>query len=332
MYIVESYTLAVVLTFVTMLCWGSWANTQKLAEKSWRFELFYWDYVIGIVLMSLLFAFTLGSFGDQGRSFLVDLKQADPANLQKAILGGIIFNAANILVAAAITIAGMSVAFPVGIGIALVLGVIINYIATPQGNAVWLFAGVGLVTLAIVIDALAYRRKASQAMKVPTKGILLSLVGGVMMALFYRFVASSMATDFIHPEAGFLTPYTATVFFSLGILLSNLIFNTILMKKPFEGTPVNYSLYFKGGLRAHLTGILGGMIWCIGMSLSIIAAGKAGFPISYGLGQGATLVAALWGVFIWKEFKGSKGTSGMLTAMFLLFVIGIGLIIYAGSH
>jgi glucose uptake protein len=332
MYIVESYSLAVILTIVTMLCWGSWANTQKLAEKSWRFELFYWDYVIGIVLMSLLFALTLGSIGAQGRGFLADLQQANPANLGKAFLGGIIFNAANILVAAAIAIAGMSVAFPVGIGIALVFGVVINYMATPQGSAVWLFSGVGLVTAAIVLDALAYRKKASQSKKVPTKGIVLSLVGGTMMALFYRFVASSMAEDFIHPQSGFLTPYTATFFFSIGILLSNLVFNTILMKKPFEGLPVSYSQYFKGGLKEHLTGILGGMIWCIGMSLSIIAAGKAGFPISYGLGQGATLVAALWGVFIWKEFKGSRGTAGLLTAMFLLFFVGIGLIIYAGSH
>jgi glucose uptake protein len=332
MYIVESYSLAVIMTIVTMLCWGSWANTQKLAEKSWRFELFYWDYVLGIVLMSLLFAFTMGSFGELGRSFLTDLKQADAANIQKALMGGVIFNAANILVAAAIAIAGMSVAFPVGIGIALVLGVIINYVATPQGNAGWLFAGVGLVTVAIVIDAIAYRRKASQSMKVPTKGIVLSVVGGVLMALFYRFVASSMADDFMHPKAGFLTPYTATAFFSLGILVSNLLFNTLLMKKPFEGTPVSYAQYFKGGLKEHLTGILGGMIWCTGMSFSIIAAGKAGFPVSYGLGQGATLVAALWGVFIWKEFKGSKGTAGLLTAMFLLFFAGIGLIIYAGSH
>ncbi len=332
MYIVESYTLAVILTFVTMLCWGSWANTQKLAEKSWRFELFYWDYVIGIVLMSLLFAFTLGSFGEQGRGFLADLKQADPANLSKALLGGIIFNAANILVAAAIAIAGMSVAFPVGIGIALVLGVIINYMATPQGSPVWLFAGVGLVTIAILLDAIAYRKKASQSMKVPTKGIVLSLVGGVLMALFYRFVASSMTDDFLQPKAGFLTPYTATVFFAIGVLVSNLFLNTILMKRPFEGVPVSYAQYFRGGLKEHLTGILGGMIWCVGMSLSIIAAGKAGFPVSYGLGQGATLIAALWGVFIWKEFKGSKGTSGLLAAMFLLFVVGIGLIIYAGSH
>jgi glucose uptake protein len=169
-------------------------------------------------------------------------------------------------------------------------------------------------------------------MKVPTKGILLSVVGGVMMALFYRFVASSMTGDFVNPEAGYLTPYTATFIFALGVLFSNLLFNTILMRKPFEGTPVSYARYFRGGAKEHLTGILGGMIWCIGMSLSIIAAGKAGFPISYGLGQGATLVAALWGVFIWKEFKGSKGTSGLLTAMFLLFVVGIGLIIFAGSN
>ncbi|MBL7969061.1 MAG: multidrug DMT transporter permease [Prolixibacteraceae bacterium] len=330
MYIVNSYFLAVVLCFVTMLCWGSWANTQKLAQKSWRFELFYWDYVIGILLMSLLFSFTLGSSGELGRSFLEDISQADMKNIGNALLGGIIFNAANILVAAAIAIAGMSVAFPVGIGIALVLGVLVNYMAKPQGNAMWLFLGVALVTVAIVFDALAYRKKASQSQKVPTKGIVLSVVGGVMMALFYRFVASSMVTNFEQPEAGLLTPYTAVFIFSVGILISNFIFNTILMKKPFEGAPVSYAQYFSGSMKEHLTGVLGGMIWCVGMTFSIIAAGKAGFAISYGLGQGATLVAASWGVFIWKEFSGSKGTSGLLTTMFLLFLAGLGMIIYSG--
>ena len=330
MYIVNSYFFAVVLCVITMLCWGSWANTQKLAQKSWRFELFYWDYVIGILLMSLIFSFTMGSSGELGRSFLTDIRQAQTSNLWNALLGGIIFNAANILVAAAIAIAGMSVAFPVGIGIALVLGVIVNYLASPQGNSGWLFSGVALITLAIVLDALAYRKKASQSQKVPTKGILLSVVGGVLMALFYRFVASSMAVHFEQPEAGMLTPYTAVFVFSVGILLSNFIFNTILMKKPFEGAPVTYPYYFKGSLKEHFTGILGGMIWCIGMTFSIIAAGKAGFAISYGLGQGATLVAALWGVFIWKEFKGTRGTAGLLVTMFLLFLIGIGMLIYAG--
>lgn len=330
MYIVNSYFFAVVLCFITMLCWGSWANTQKLAQKSWRFELFYWDYVIGILLMSLIFSFSMGSSGELGRSFVQDIKQAEMSNVGNALLGGIIFNAANILVAAAIAIAGMSVAFPVGIGIALVLGVLVNYIAKPQGDAVLLFSGVALITLAIIVDALAYRKKASQSQKVPTKGIVLSVVGGVLMALFYRFVASSMVTNFEQPEAGLLTPYSAVFIFSLGILISNFLFNTILMKKPFEGTPVSYSQYFKGSFKEHFTGILGGAIWCVGMTFSIIASGKAGFAISYGLGQGATLVAALWGVFIWKEFNGVKGTAGMLTAMFALFFVGIGMLIFAG--
>jgi glucose uptake protein len=332
MYIVESYSVAVILTVITMLCWGSWANTQKLAAKTWRFELFYWDYVLGIVLFSLMLGHSFGTTGTQGMGFADSLRQADWSSTSSAIAGGVIFNLANILIVAAIAIAGMSVAFPVGIGIALVLGVIINYIASPQGDALLLFVGVALVGLAIVIDALAYRKKAAQAKKVPAKGIMLSVVGGVLMALFYRFVASSMATNPITPEAGKLTPYAAVFIFALGILISNFLINTVLMKRPVEGEPVTYSQYFKGSLKEHLTGILGGMIWCLGMSLSILAANKAGFAISYGLGQGATLIAALWGVFIWKEFKNSpKGVNTLLTLMFLLFVAGLGLIILAGS-
>tara|TARA_R110002050_G_scaffold169807_1_gene301640 strand:+ start:16718 stop:17662 length:945 start_codon:yes stop_codon:yes gene_type:complete len=313
-----------------MLCWGSWANTQKLAENSWRFELYYWDYVLGIVLMALLFAFTLGSFGNEGRSFIADVKQAEIEMLGNAFLGGVIFNAANILIVAAISIAGMSVAFPIGIGLALVIGVIINYLATPKGDPLWLFSGVALIALAIVLDALAYKKKASQDQKVPAKGILLAVGGGLLMALFYRFVASSMVADFETPEAGLLTPYTAVVVFAFGVLISNFTFNTILMKHPVEGSPVSYRQYLSGNLKEHLTGIAGGIIWCIGMSFSIIASGEAGFAISYGLGQGATLVAALWGVFIWKEFKQTKGTSGLLTKMFILFIGGIAMIIYAG--
>jgi glucose uptake protein len=332
MYIVETYSVAVILTVITMLCWGSWANTQKLAAKNWRFELFYWDYVLGILLFSVILGFTLGSTGEKGMGFVENLRNAEWSSISSALAGGVVFNLANILVAAAIAIAGMSVAFPVGIGIALVLGVIVNYIASPQGNALWLFAGVALITLAIVIDAIAYKKKAAQSKKVPTKGIVLSVVGGVLMALFYRFVASSMVTNFEQPETGLLTPYTAVFIFSIGILISNFLFNTILMKRPFEGVPVTYSQYFNGAFKEHLTGILGGMIWCVGMSLSIIAAGKAGYAISYSLGQGATLIAALWGVFIWKEFKNPpKGVNTLLALMFLLFVAGLGLIIMAGS-
>ena len=332
MFIIQSYATAVLFCVVTMLCWGSWANTQKLASKSWRFELFYWDYVIGILLFSLLSALTLGSVGTEGRSFLTDIRQASGANIGSALLGGIIFNAANILLSAAIAIAGMSVAFPVGIGIALVLGVIVNYSAEQKGSSVLLFAGVALVVVAILLNAAAYRKKESGQGKVSAKGIVLSLVAGVLMSFFYRFIAASMDLDnFVSPAVGKMTPYTAVFVFSVGIFLSNFLFNTILIKKPFVGEPTSYAAYFRGNFRTHLTGMLGGLIWGVGNSFNLIAAGKAGPAISYGLGQGATLIAALWGVFVWREFKNApKGTNGLVAAMFFFFVAGLALLIISG--
>jgi len=316
-----------------MLCWGSWANTQKLASRTWRFELFYWDYVIGILLFSLISAFTLGSIGEQGRSFIADLQQADLDNIVSALLGGIIFNAANILLSAAIAIAGMAVAFPVGIGLALVLGVLINYNAAQKGDPVLLFAGVALIVLAIVFNAIAYAKKSTGEQKVSVKGIGLSIVAGILMSFFYRFIAAGMDLEnFVSPAAGKMTPYTAVFVFSVGIFISNFVFNTILIKKPFDGLPTSYTAYFKGKFSTHLTGILGGLIWGLGNSFNLIAAGKAGPAISYGLGQGATLVAALWGVFVWREFRNSpKGTNTLLAAMFLFFIIGLGLLIASGT-
>ena len=241
-----------------------------------------------------------------------------------------VFNIANLLIVVAINIAGMAVAFPIGIGLALVIGVVVNYIATPLGNPVILFIGVLLVVLAIIIDAIAYRKHSGGKMSATTKGIVISVLGGILMGFFYRFVAASMVTDFAVPEAGKMTPYTAVVIFSLGLLLSNFVWNTFFMYKPISGEKATYSDYFrKGDTKLHLTGILGGMIWSLGMSFSIIASGQAGYAISYGLGQGATLIAALWGVFIWKEFGKAEGLKGLLTAMFLFFLIGLGLIIAA---
>ena len=329
MFIIENYSVAVVFTIITMLCWGSWANTQKLASKDWRFETFYWDYVLGIVVTSLIIAFTFGSMGNGGRSFLEDFKQADSQNIQSALIGGVIFNAANILLVSAITIAGMSVAFPVGIGLALVIGVIVNYLDNPVGDKTLLFAGVVLIALAILLNANAYRKMQSNS-TVSAKGLILSVAAGILMGYFYKYVAASMFSDFNVPEAGKLSPYTAVVIFAVGILMSNFLFNTYLMFRPFQGTPVSYSDYFKGSSKNHLMGILGGMIWCIGMSFNIIASGKAGAAISYGLGQGATIVAAIWGIYIWKEFKDApKGTSMILNMMLLCYVIGLGLIIAA---
>jgi len=319
-----------------MLCWGSWANTQKLASKEWRFQLFYWDYAIGVFLLSLLLAFTLGSTGTGGRSFLADLHQADAKWLGSAFISGVIFNLSNILLVAAIDIAGMAVAFPVGVGLALCLGVITTYLSNKEGNAPMLGAGVVAIMIAILLDAIAYKRLSSGDKKTPVKGIVISIAAGLLMGFFYKYVVAAMGQ--IDPvtkvlEAGKLSPYTAVVLFSTGLLISNFLWNSIMMVKPFTGAPVPFGDYFtKGNARLHLVGILGGMIWNTGMALSIIASTKAGGALSYGLGQGATMIGALWGVFIWKEFKGApKGTNRLLGAMFLFYIIGLAILIASKS-
>jgi glucose uptake protein len=334
MFIVYNYGLAVLLCVITMLCWGSWGNTQKMASKNWRFELFYWDYVIGMVLLSLISALTLGSIGDEGRSFWTDLNQADSKNMFSALVGGVVFNAGNILLSASISIAGISVAFPVGVGIALVLGVIVNYMAVQQGDPLLLGLGVLFVVLAVVINAWAYRSKTDTVVQSGgKKGLFLAIAAGVLMAFFYRFIAASMdLNNLSSPEIGKMTPYTAFFVFSVGVLISNVLFNSLLIYRPFVGKPASYKDYFSGTFSNHITGLLGGMIWGVGNAFNLIAAGKAGAAISYGLGQGATLVAAFWGVFIWKEFKEVQpAVNSKLTLMFVLFVVGIGFIIIAGK-
>jgi glucose uptake protein len=337
MFVLQTYSLAVIFCVITMLCWGSWANTQKLAGKRWRFELFYWDYVLGVLLMALIFAFTLGSFGESGRSFLSDLKQAEASSFGWAFLGGIIFNLANILLVAAIAIAGMSVAFPVGIGLALVVGVLINYLAEPKGNDPFLlFLGVAAIAAAIVLDALAYRKLPGQ-IQGGTKGLVLSVLCGLLMGTFYFSVTRAMSplptssTGQVQLEMGKLSPYTAMVVFSLGMLASNFLFNTAIMVRPFTGLPVPLGDYFKGTGRDHLWGLVGGAIWAVGMTFNLIAGPKATFAISYGLGQGATMVAAIWGVFIWREFRQApRETNLLLNLMFLGYLVG--LVLVTASH
>jgi glucose uptake protein len=330
MFVVHSYPLAVIFCVLTMLCWGSWATTRKLAPPDWRFELFYWDYTLGVLLITLAFGLTLGSSGTEGRAFFLDLAQASNASVISALLGGAIFNLANILLVAAIEIAGMAVAFPVGIGLALIIGIIMNYLAAPVGNVTLLFTGVFLVILAIVLDALAYRRLAGGSSRTGAKGLLLSVVCGVFMGVFYRFVAAAMYADPAHATSGKMGSYAATFVFAVGIVLSSFVWNTLAMKRPLIGAPVGVRDYLAGNLRTHLIGILGGLIWGAGTSFNLIAAGRAGFAISYGLGQGATMIAAFWGVFVWKEFRAAPaGTSKLLAAMFGSFLIGLALIVLA---
>ncbi len=325
MFIVNSYTIAVILCVVTMLCWGSWANTMNLKPKSWPNPLFYWDYCLGIILFTLILGLTLGSIGNEGRSFIPDLQQASLTSIGSAVLGGVVFNLSNLLWVAAAAVAGMSVAFPIAVGLALVIGVILNYVTEAKGDPVWLFIGVGLVVVAIVVNAIAYRTVPKKQKGDTKKGVILSILAGIIMGFFYLFVAQSVSLDFKNPEAGLMTPYSAVFMFSIGCYLSGFIWNTYFMYKPVEGAPSSYIQYIKERpLKVHASGIIGGAIWAMGLSFSIIAAEQAGPAISYGLGQGSTMVGAAWGVFVWKEFKEApKSTNKLLALMFICFIAGL---------
>jgi glucose uptake protein len=319
MFTPQVYSAALLMMVLSMLCWGSWANTQKLA-RSWRFELFYWDYVWGILILSALAGLTLGrTDAASPDSFFHNLRQADLGHVAYALAGGVIFNVGNILLVAAIELAGLAVAFPVGIGLALVIGSVLNYVVTPKGNPLLLFGGIVLVCVAIVLDALAYR-KISRDLKVTTRGIVLSVLCGVAIGLFYPFIAKALTGE------RHLGPYTVMFVFALGILGCTVPVNYAFMRRPVSGAPLEMSAYFAGSGRLHWWGILGGMIWAIGTTSNFVAsyARMIGPATSYALGQGATMVSAIWGVFVWKEFRGAgPGAKRLLALMFVFFILGL---------
>jgi glucose uptake protein len=330
MVLVQNYGLAVFLCALAMICWGSWQNTQNLIGKSWRFEHYYWDFSIGILLFAVIMAFTFGSIGTEGRSFIPDLIQADPKNLISAALGGVIWNVGTLLLVAAISIAGMSVAFPIGGGIGWTLGILINYIGKPEGNPLFLFGGTAFIVLAIVMSMQSYKKLAANQKKPTVKGIVLAFLAGLCIAFFYRFVASSLATDFSPADAGKISSYTAVVFFSIGAFICTALVNPIFMAKPVQGEPVKMAGWYKGSAKTHLLGMLGGSIWCLGNSVSFMSVGAASPAISYGLSNSAPVIAALWGIFVWKEFKEApKGTNILLSLMFICYLIGLALIVYS---
>ncbi len=339
MVLIHNYGLAVFFFVVAMTCWGSWANTQKLAAKNWRFELFYWDVVIGLLLFSLLMAFTLGSMGNEpgGRTFLEDLAHADGKSIAYSMLGGVIWNLGNLLLVAAIAVAGLAVGFPIGGGIAWLGGTILGFVieiatkGSSNSNPVLLFSGMALAIAAIFLSMLSYKRLTAYQKKASVKGIVLAVLAGLFIAPFYTVTMYGMDPAFGLSGAGTLTPYSGAVFFALGAFLSTFIFNPFFMARPVEGAPVKMSQYFKGSLGSHFWGILGGCIWMLGMVVSFMASGE-GSTIAYALSNAAPVVAILWGVLVWKEFKGApKGTNSLLATMFVLFLIGLVLITFSNS-
>lgn len=333
---IHHYAVAVILCVVTMICWGSWANTQKLAARTWRFELYYWDFVAGLLITSLVAALTLGSLGHTGRTFFADLAQADPSSIGWALLGGTVWNLGNLLLVAAIAVAGMAIGFPIGGGIAWVLGIAINFIlviaggGTNPGNSLLLFAGVAVIVVAILLSMRAYGRLARAVKKPSVKGILLSVFAGILIAFFYGLTVKSIDAGFVSGGSGKLMPLTASFFFALGAFLTTFLFNPFFMRHPVEGAPVRFGDYWKAGRGTHFTGILGGVIWGVGISASFIAVGAAGPAVSYALSNAAPVVAILWGVLAWKEFaEAPRGTNRLLVSMFLCYLAGLVLITYS---
>lgn len=330
---ISNYWVAILFCVFVMICWGSWQNTQKMVQKNWRFELFYWDLVLGILAMSVIAAFTVGSMGDTGRGFIQDLQQANISSIIYAMLGGLLWNMGNLLLVAAIAVAGMSVVFPIGGGIAWVLGIILNYInvvmkgGNPSENPMVLWIGVVTIIVAIILSGKSYKNLTKKKKKPSMKGILLSVIAGLFIAFFYPVVINSLDPTFVSGGKGTLTPYTGVFFFAVGVVVSTLFINPVFMRKPVEGTPVKMKEYFSGSIGTHFTGILGGSIWMLGMIFSYMAVGAANPAIAYALSNAAPVVAILWGVFAWKEFNGApKGTNKILLLMFIGYIIGLILI------
>jgi glucose uptake protein len=316
MFIPASAGLALLLMILCACCWGSWANTYKLT-RGVRFELFYWDYAIGIFVMAVILAFTLGSSQGGPDAFLANLEAAGGRRILLAMLGGAVFNIANILLVAAIAMAGLAVAFPVSIGTALVLGTILTYLVQRSGNPLLLFLGVAMALAAIVADALAYKEVGSGKLLVEKKSLVVCIVSGLLMGSWSPFTAASMADG-----AGQLTPYTSIVFFTLGAFASTFLFNTYFMKKPLVGEPVTFRGYFEGGVSWHLLGLVGGFIWSLGTAFNLIAGRAVGFAAAYAIGQSSPMVAALWGIFVWKEFAAASPKAKRYLALMFLFYIG----------
>lgn len=319
MFVPHSFAVALVMMVMSTLCWGSWANTYKLTP-SYRFELAYWDYSMGVVLTSVLFAFTLGSTG--GRySFAHNLHTAAGSNLAYAFVGGFIFNIANLLLVAGIAITGLAVAFPLSIGIALVEGVALSYAIQPKGDPALLTLGVCAAVLAVILVGKAYGNLPRQDTSASRKGVLICIVSGFLMGAFAPFNARALTSD--HP----LTPYSINVLFSMGALAACVVFNPYLMKRPLTGTPVAFSGYLRATPWQHAMGLASGAIWGVGMIFNLVAASLVGMSISYAIGQASPMVAAIWGVFVFHEFRHSgKRARFYLAGMFVCYLLALVLI------
>jgi glucose uptake protein len=316
MYLPGSYGAALIMMLAGMFFWGSWANTYKLT-RSWRIELFYWDYAFGIFLTSIVIGLTMGTlFGPN--TFVGNLRSADHSALLYALAAGALWNCGNVLLMFGVALVGLAVAFPLSIGFALVVGVIASYMVMPRGNPSLLYIGVAMVFTAVIFNSLAYRAAARSKQKAPTSGLIVCLVAGVLFSGFGPLVGKALSSP--NPVG----PYGVAFLFTAGALITTVPIMLYFMRHPIAGEPLSWADYTKGGVREHVAGLLGGLFWGLGTTFTFVPASMVGIALAYAIGQANPLIAALWGVFVWKEFKGAPGRAhGLLGFMFLLYLGGL---------
>jgi glucose uptake protein len=346
MILPSSYAFTLALIILGMLCWGSWASLYKAAAPGgtkMRFELFYFDFAIGTVVAALICALTFGSFGFDGFTFMDDLLHAAKKQDLLAVLAGAVFNLGNMLLLAAVSEAGMATAFPLAIGVAIVVGSTWQFFLKPGENLALYLVGAVVIVFGVLVSTAAYRaymlgkvdelvrtgQQKTTRRKVSARGAAIAILGGLILGSYVPLISSAM-----EGEVG-VGPYSLCVLFSIGIFLSTFFFNLFFMNLPVSGPPIEVFDYFKSTMRQHLLGLGSGALWILGLLASMAAAAvdataSVGVGLGYGLLQGSVLVAALWGLLVWKEFAGADGRiRAMLLTMLVLFVCGIGLVAVA---
>ena len=304
------------MMLLAMVCWGSWTNTYRLA-RGWRLELYHFDYSVGVLLAALAAALTGGTlFGSP--DWTGNLRSADAAALVWAACGGASLNIGNFLLMAGIERVGMTVAFPVSVGFALVVSTILNYLVHPLGDPVLLGAGVTLVFCAVLTNSYAYSSAHGPVQTRAGSGLAMCFAAGILFSISSPLVAKAMAS------ARPLAPYGACVMYGTSSLAASVLLLFYLLRRPLGGVPLPLKSYLRGSAVNHGAGLAGGVIWGAGMVLSFVAAGLAGMAVSSAVGQANPLVAAVWGIFVWHEFRAAaRRTHVLLALMLLLYATGL---------
>ena len=339
MILPQSYPSVLFLMVLSLLCLGSWASFYKFAGK-WRYEMFYLDFAIGLLLASVIFAFTLGNIGYDGFNFIDDLQHAGKRQWLYVLIAGLIFNLGNMLLMAAVSVCGLAVAFPMGMGIALLLGTGLGIAVRPAGNSLLLGLGCLLILTSIIVNAVVYRimgvaqhevlaragRARSTRRPTPLKGIILALAAGVLIGSFTPLVEKARQGDLG------MGPYAIGFIFAFAMFFSSFVYDIFFMNLPVEGEPVEFGEYFKGRAKQHLAGLASGFIWYAGMVLAWVCTSvpetiRGGPMLRFMLAEGSPVLAALWGIVVFREFKNSDMRVNILgTLMLALFLCGMAMI------